>query len=108
MPKIHVTGDFGFFETLLKNTSPVTSSIARHQDREYSEMKREITVFILFVIEGKYGQQIFDKLFSLGEIREVHSVHGSIDTIAKATLHRDLLSSDAEIISQFTCPIRQW
>lgn len=83
--------------------------MADHTEQEYPEMKREITVFILLNIEGKYEQNIFDKLIALEEVREVHSVHGSIDMIAKVTLMRDLLSSDAELLSQFTVStIRQW
>ena len=83
--------------------------MAEHTEQEYPEMKREITVFILLNVEGKYEQQIFDKLLALEEVREVHSVHGSIDMIAKITLMRDLLSSDAEILSQFIqYTIRQW
>ncbi len=76
---------------------------------QYPEMKREITVFILLNVDGKYEQQIFDKLLSLGEVREVHTIHGSIDMIAKITLMRDLLSSDAEILSHFIQnTVRQW
>lgn len=83
--------------------------MAEHTEQEYPEMKREITVFILLNVEGKYEQQIFDKLLALDEVREVHSVHGSIDMIAKITLMRDLLSSDAEILSHFIqFTIRQW
>ncbi len=83
--------------------------MAEHKEQEYPEMKREITVFILLNVEGKYEQQIFDKLLALDEVREVHSVHGSIDMIAKITLMRDLLSSDAEILSHFIqFTIRQW
>ncbi len=83
--------------------------MAERNEQEYPEMKREITVFILLNVEGKYEQQIFDKLLNLSEVREVHSVHGSIDMIAKITLLRDLLSSDAELISEFiTTTIRQW
>lgn len=83
--------------------------MAEHTEQEYPEMKREITVFILLNVEGKFEQQIFDKLLALDEVREVHSVHGSIDMIAKITLMRDLLSSDAEILSQFIqYTIRQW
>jgi len=83
--------------------------MAEHKEQEYPEMKREITVFILLNVDGKYEQQIFDKLLALEEVREVHTVHGSIDMIAKITLMRDLLSSDAEILSQFIqYTIRQW
>jgi uncharacterized ParB-like nuclease family protein len=83
--------------------------MAEHTEQEYPEMKREITVFILLNVEGKYEQLIFDKLLTLDEVVEVHTVHGSIDMIAKITLMRDLLSSDAEILSQFIqTTIRQW
>ncbi|MEE4136122.1 MAG: ParB N-terminal domain-containing protein [Desulforhopalus sp.] len=83
--------------------------MAKHQEQGYPEMKREITVFILLNVEGKYEQQIFDKLLALNEVREVHTVHGAIDMIAKITLMRDLLSSDAELLSHFIqTTIRQW
>ena len=42
-----------------------------------------------------------DRLFDLDEVREVHSVHGDVDVVVKVVLTRNLLSSDAEIISQF-------
>ena len=83
--------------------------MAEHKEQEYPDMKQEISVFILLNVEGKYEQQVFDKLLTLEEVREVHSVNGSIDMIAKITLMRDLLSSDAEILSQFIqSTIRQW
>jgi DNA-binding Lrp family transcriptional regulator len=44
---------------------------------------------------------IVDKLFELEEVKEVHSVHGDVDLIVKVLLTRDLISSDAEVISQF-------
>ncbi|UCH20664.1 MAG: Lrp/AsnC ligand binding domain-containing protein [Deltaproteobacteria bacterium] len=42
-----------------------------------------------------------EKLFALDQVREVHSVHGDVDVIAKISLKRDLVSSDAEVISDF-------
>ena len=82
--------------------------MTEHKEK-YPEMKREITVFILLNVDGKYEQQIFDKLLALKEVREVHTIHGSIDMIAKITLMRDLLSSDAEILSHFIQnTVRQW
>jgi len=60
-------------------------------------------------VEGRYEEKIMDKLVTLNEVREAHSVHGSIDIIIRVKLVRDLLSSDAELISQFmTSTIRQW
>ncbi|MBW1751330.1 MAG: hypothetical protein JRJ37_11685 [Deltaproteobacteria bacterium] len=38
----------------------------------------------------------------LEPVRELHSVHGAIDIILKVILVRELMSSDAELISQFT------
>lgn len=67
----------------------------------YPEMLREITVFVLMNVRGKNEDAIMQKFFSLDEVREVHSIHGSADLLIKVVLTRDLLTSDAEIISQF-------
>lgn len=83
--------------------------MAKHTEQEYPEMKRQISVFILMNVDGKHELRIIDKLLELDEVREVHSVHGSIDIIVKVTLSRDLLSSDAELLSQFVqSTIRKW
>lgn len=69
---------------------------------DYPEMLREITAFILMNVKGgKNEHRIMQKLFSLKEVREVHSIHGNVDILVKAVLTRDLLSSDAEILSEF-------
>jgi uncharacterized ParB-like nuclease family protein len=68
---------------------------------EYPEMLRSITAFITMNVEARHELKIVDKLFALPEVREVHSIHGSIDILVKIALTRDLLSSDAEIIGQF-------
>jgi ribosome biogenesis GTPase A len=52
-------------------------------------------------VQAKKEIKLMDKLFELEEVKEVHSVHGDVDLIVKVVLTRDLLSSDAEIISQF-------
>ena len=68
-----------------------------------------MTVFILLNVEGKHETRIFEKLLSLDQVKEVHSVHGSIDLIVKVKLVRDLLSSDGELITEFILStIRQW
>lgn len=83
--------------------------MSAQNEQEYPEMKREITIFVLINIEGKYEQQLIDKLLALNEVREVHAIHGSIDLLTKIILTRDLLSSDAELISDFIqSTIRQW
>jgi hypothetical protein len=71
------------------------------KERDYPEMLREVTVFVLINITAKKETQILERVFSLDEVKEVHSVHGSIDVIAKLVLTRDLVSSDAEVISRF-------
>jgi DNA-binding Lrp family transcriptional regulator len=52
-------------------------------------------------VQAKREYKIVEKLFELEEVVEVHSVHGEVDLLVKIVLTRDLLSSDAEIISQF-------
>jgi len=76
--------------------------MAEMKEQQYPEMKRSITVFILLNVDGRYEQRIMDRLYALDEVEELHSVHGSIDIVVKARLQRDLLASDAEVISQFT------
>lgn len=76
--------------------------MARNKNAGYPEMKRDITIFILVNVDGTQEKRLLDKLFALPEVVELHSVHGSIDLVIKATLSRDLLASDAEVISQFT------
>ena len=99
----------GVDKLIPKDMEAFRKKMAEHTEQEYPEMKREITVFILLNVDGKHEQQIFDKLLALKEVTEVHTVHGSIDMIAKVSLMRDLLSSDAELLSQFILStIRQW
>jgi AsnC-like helix-turn-helix protein/ParB-like nuclease family protein len=76
--------------------------MARSKHGGYPEMKRDIIIFILINVDGTQEQRLLDKLFALPEVVELHSVHGSIDLVVKAVLSRDLLASDAEVISQFT------
>jgi DNA-binding Lrp family transcriptional regulator len=68
---------------------------------DYPDMRRDITAFVLMNVEGKKEFKVVDKIYELEEVREVHSVHGDIDILIKIVLSRDLLSSDAEVISQF-------
>jgi DNA-binding Lrp family transcriptional regulator len=68
---------------------------------DYPEMLREITAFVLMKVKGRDESLIMDKLYALKEVREVHSIHGDADVLIKVVLTRDLLSSDAEIISDF-------
>lgn len=99
----------GVDKLIPKDMEEFRAKMAEHKEQEYPEMRREITAFILLNVDGKYEQRIFDKLVELDEVREVHSVHGSIDIIIKVVLTRDLLSSDAELLTQFLLStIRRW
>jgi len=97
-------------DTLIpKNMEEFRKKMAEHSDQKYPEMRREINVFILMNVEGRHENKIMDKLWALEEVREIHSVHGAIDIVIRVRLMRDLLSSDAELISQFLqSTIRQW
>ncbi len=92
----------GIDKLIPRDMEAFRKKMAEYTKQQYPEMKQSITVFVLINVEGKHEQKIMDRLFSLEEVKELHSVHGSIDLIVKVVLQRDLLSSDAEIISQFT------
>lgn len=68
---------------------------------DYPEMLQEITFFVLLTVRSKNEYRFLQRLFALKEVREVHSIHGNVDVLAKVVLTRDLLSSDAQIISEF-------
>ena len=77
------------------------NQMADHTRSNYPEMKRHITAFVMMNVQAKREIKITEKLFELDEVAEIHSVHGDIDLLVKIVLSRDLLSSDAEVISQF-------
>lgn len=86
---------------ITRNMEEFRKIMESRKDSEYPDMLRQITVFVLINIAAKRESQILDRLFALEEVREVHSVHGSIDVIAKVVLTRNLVSSDAEVISRY-------
>jgi hypothetical protein len=92
---------FGIDQILGSDMEEFRKNMANRKETDYPEMLREMTVFILMNISARHETKIIDRLFSIDEIREVHSVHGNIDIIVKAVLTRDLLSSDAEVVSRF-------
>lgn len=98
----------GVDQLIPNNMEEFRREMAHHKKQKYPDMHPEMTVFILFNVDGRHEQRIFDKLLALDEVREVHSVHGSIDIVVKVTLVRDLLSSDGEMLSQFCNTIRKW
>jgi len=91
----------GIDQLISENMEGFRKKMSNKKELEYPEMQREITVFILMNISGKKENRIIEKLYALEEVREVHSVHGSVDVLAKIVLTRDLISSDAETIWNF-------
>ncbi len=91
----------GIDKLIPKDMEAFRSQMADLKECDYPEMQRGITAFILMKVQAKREYKIAEKLFELDEVVEIHSVHGEVDLLVKITLTRDLLSSDAEIISQF-------
>ena len=99
----------GVDQLIPKDMEKFREKMARHKEKNYPEMRPEMTVFILLNVEGRHEKRIFEKLIALNEVKEVHSVHGSIDLIVKVKLVRDLLSSDGELLTEFILSsIRKW
>jgi ParB/Sulfiredoxin domain/Lrp/AsnC ligand binding domain len=91
----------GIDRLIPNNMEAFREKMANTCKAEYPEMLREITAFVLMNVVAKNEEAIMAKLFALKEVREIHSIHGDADVLAKVVLTRDLLSSDAEIISEF-------
>jgi DNA-binding Lrp family transcriptional regulator/uncharacterized ParB-like nuclease family protein len=91
----------GIDELIPKDMEAFRTQMAEKKTCDYPEMQRGVTAFILMSVEARREEKIVAKLFDLAEVKEIHSVHGDVDLLVKIVLTRDLLSSDAEIISQF-------
>ena len=91
----------GIDKLVPKNMEEFRNKMTNLKDAQYPEMKQGINVIILMNVQASKEIKLMDKLFDLEEVKEVHSVHGDVDLVVKVVLTRDLLSSDAEIISQF-------
>jgi DNA-binding Lrp family transcriptional regulator len=91
----------GIDQLISENMEDFRKKMSNKKELEYPEMQREVTVFILMNISERKGHRIIEKLYALEEVREVHSVHGNVDILAKIVLTRDLISSDAETIWNF-------
>jgi hypothetical protein len=91
----------GIDQLIPRDMEAFRKKMSEKKGQEYPEMKREITAFVLMNVAVKRDYLIIDKLYELEEVREIHSVHGEFDIIAKIVLTRDLLASDAEAIGQF-------
>ncbi len=75
--------------------------MAERQSCGYPDMQRCITTFVLINVQAKHEKKIMERLFAVDEVKEIHSVHGTYDLLAKVVLSRDLLCSDAEVIGDF-------
>lgn len=91
----------GISQLVPKTMEAFRTKMAKLKETEYPEMLRVITAFVLINVAAKKELRLVDKLFKLEEVKEVHSVHGNVDVIAKIVLKRDLVSSDAETIGDF-------
>jgi uncharacterized ParB-like nuclease family protein len=91
----------GISKFVSKDMEEFRTNMAKLKETEYPEMLREITAFVLMNVSAKKDYSLVDKLFKLEAVQEVHSVHGSVDIIAKIVLKRDLVASDAETIGDF-------
>ncbi len=91
----------GIDKLITKNMEDFRKKMSALKNAEYPEMKRGITIFVLINAQAKKENRLIEKLYELEEVREIHSVHGDVDLLVKVVLTRDLLCSDAEIISQF-------
>lgn len=91
----------GIDRLIPKEMEEFRKKMAEMECVEYPEMKRGLTAFVLMKVKAKSETRIMEKLFALESVREIHSIHGEYDLIVKFVLTRDLLSSDAEVISEF-------
>ncbi|WP_022665481.1 Lrp/AsnC ligand binding domain-containing protein [Desulfospira joergensenii] len=91
----------GIDQLIAKSMEGFRKSMLEKKTPDYPEMKRTITAFVLVNTDTKTEYKVIDLLFAIEEVREVHSVHGTIDILVKVVLKRDLLASDAEVISEF-------
>ena len=91
----------GIDQMIPQSMEAFRKKMAEKKDCDYPELRRGITAFILMNVQARKEFKVVDKIFELAEVQEVHSVHGDVDILIKIVLSRDLLSSDAEIISQF-------
>ena len=91
----------GINKLIEQNMEAFRKKMAELKSFEYPEMKQGITVFILMNLQTRTEMKLIEKLYALDEVKEIYSVHGDVDLLVKVELTRDLLSSDAEVISQF-------
>lgn len=92
----------GIDKQIPRDMEEFRAKMADLKKQEYPDMKQNITFFILLNVDGRMERKIIDRLMQLEPVRELYSVHGVMDLLIKVVLTRELMSSDAELISQFT------
>jgi hypothetical protein len=92
---------FGISRFIPSDMEAFRKKMEKKGAEEYPDMHLEVTAFVLMHVVPKREYRIMEKLFALDEVKEIHSVHGEVDLVAKIVLKRDFLSSDAEIIGHF-------
>ncbi len=92
----------GIDKLIPRDMEAFRAKMADLKKQEYPDMKQKITFFILLNVEGRQERKLIDRLLQLEPVRELYSVHGVMDLLVKVVLTRELISSDAELISQFT------
>ena len=93
--------DIGIDKLITKNMEAFRKKMADLRDAEYPEMKQRITFFILMNLQTNKEKKLIEKIYALEEVKEIYWVHGDVDLLVKVELTRDLISSDAEVISLF-------
>lgn len=91
----------GINKLIEQNMEAFRKKMTELNSLEYPEMKQSITFFILMNLQTNRETKLIEKLYAIEEIKEIYWVHGDVDLLVKVELTRDLLSSDAETISQF-------
>ena len=91
----------GIDQLIPRDMEAFRSKMAEIEKTDYPDMKQGITAFVLMNVQAKKESRIIEKLFELGGVKEIHSVFGEVDLLVKVEITRDLLSSDAEMVSQF-------
>jgi uncharacterized ParB-like nuclease family protein len=91
----------GINKLIEQNMEEFRKKMTELKSPEYPEMKQRITFFILMNLQTNKETKLIDKLYALEEIKEIYWVHGDVDLLVKVEMTRDLISSDAEVISRF-------
>jgi uncharacterized ParB-like nuclease family protein/DNA-binding Lrp family transcriptional regulator len=91
----------GINKLIEQNMEAFRKKMTELKSPEYPEMKQTITFFILMKVQTNKETKLIEKIYALEEVKEIYWVHGDVDVLVKVEITRDLLSSDAEVISQF-------